>query len=332
VNPIRPVHLKARGAAVADLHAGLLFLIRNQPRISAKDRQSLERGLAAELKTNSYGKWTAHLVSLWQKRLAKRFGLTVNGDVDQATADAFNKLLAELGADIRQSQDKEADGDKERDVLSAECQKLLATLRERCPGALPPEPLKAGTVTPPIEVKTQEAADLIAVAARQAVLEASGAPVPSDPKQLPQTVLWQDGADALLVEVGAIKVNLAAGSVTVAIPVRCDQLPKTRSVVEVELLFGLPDRPTGLLAAAAEPRGALVVVRRWGDALTALAWQAVINSAGGITAAAGRDRDGAPLIPIALTVTATGFAVLAQARHEFDRVRPGQIIGTGGRL
>ena len=117
---------------------------------------------------------------------------------------------------------------------------------------LPPEPLKAGAVTPPIEVKTQEAAGLIAVAARQAVLEAAGAPVPSDPKQLPQTVLWQDGADALLVEVGAIKVNFAAGSVTVATPVRCDQLPEAHGVVEVDLLFGLPDRPTGLLAAAAD--------------------------------------------------------------------------------
>jgi hypothetical protein len=196
---------------------------------------------------------------------------------------------------------------------------------------LPPEPLKAGAVTPPIEVKTQEAAGLIAVAARQAVLEAAGASVPSDPKQLPQSVLWQDGAGALLVEVGAIKVTFAAGSVSVAIPVRCDQLPDTRGVVEVDLLFGLPDRPTGLLAAAAEPRGPAVVVRRWGDALTALAWQAVLNSIGGVTAAAGSDLDGAPLIPAALTATSSGFAVLAQARHEIDRVRRGQIVGTGGR-
>jgi hypothetical protein len=200
-------------------------------------------------------------------------------------------------------------------------------LRQRCPGLLPPEPLKPGAVTAPIEVKTQDAAGLIAVAARQAVLEAAGAPVPSDPKQLPQSVLWQDGADALLVVVGAIKVTFAPGAVTVALPVRCDQLPKTQGVVEVDLLFGLPDRPTGLLAAAAEPRGPAVVVRRWGDALTALAWQAVLNSIGGVTAAAGSDNDGAPLIPAALTATASGVAVLAQARHEIDRVRRGQIVG-----
>jgi hypothetical protein len=86
-----------------------------------------------------------------------------------------------------------------------------------------------------------------------------------------------------------------------------------------------------LLAAAADPRGPLVVVRRWGDALTALAWQAVLNSIGGVTAAAGSDLDGAPLIPAALTASASGFAVLGQARHEIDRVRRGRIVGSGER-
>jgi hypothetical protein len=319
VNPIRPVRRNARSAAVADLHAGLLFLIRNQPGISAKDRRLLQRELARELRARRHGKCTAHLVARWQEQLAARFDLRVTGEVDQATADALNAHLAELGAGIGP--------DTKKDALSQECQKLLATLRERCPGVLPAEPLKAGAVTKPIEVKTQEAAGLIAVAARQAVLEAAGAPVPSDPKQLPQSVLWQDGADALIVEVGTVKVTFAPGAVTVALPVRCDQLPKTRGVIEVDLLFGLPDRPTGLLAAAAEPRGPAVVVRRWSDALTALAWQAVLNSIGGVTAAAGSDQDGHPLIPAALTATASGVAVLAQARHEIDRLRPGKIVG-----
>src|SRR5262245_6075270 len=153
---------------------------------------------------------------------------------------------AAAGKGTRKNKKKERDSDRDSDALSRECQRLLATLRERCPGVLPPEPLKAGAVTAPIQVKTQEAAGLIAVAARQAVLEAAGAPVPSDLRQLPQSVLWQDGANALLVEVGAIKVTFASGGIAVALPVRCDQLPRTRGVVEVDLLFGSPDRPTGL--------------------------------------------------------------------------------------
>lgn len=98
MNPIQPIHLKDQGAAVANLHAGLLFLIRNQVGISDNDRRILEQGLASELREQTFRDWTAHLVSLWQEQLADRFHLIKNGDVDQATADALNKILAELGA------------------------------------------------------------------------------------------------------------------------------------------------------------------------------------------------------------------------------------------
>lgn len=98
MNPIQAVHPRSQGAAVAALHAGLLFLIRNQPGISDSDRRAQEQGLVSELRAQTYEDWTAHLVSLWQKQLAERFQLVVNGDVDQRTADALNKLLSEFGA------------------------------------------------------------------------------------------------------------------------------------------------------------------------------------------------------------------------------------------
>lgn len=98
MNLIHPVHLNDKGAAVADLHAGLLFLVRNQLGVSDNDRRILEAGLTVELRDQVYGKWTAHLVSLWQEQLAGRFQLFVNGDVDPATADALNTIIAELGA------------------------------------------------------------------------------------------------------------------------------------------------------------------------------------------------------------------------------------------
>ena len=98
MTPIQPVHKKDHGAAVAALHAGLLFLVRNQGGLSDNDRRTLEQGLAAELRDQAYGNWTAHLVSLWQEQLADRFQLFVNGNVDPATASALNALIAELGA------------------------------------------------------------------------------------------------------------------------------------------------------------------------------------------------------------------------------------------
>jgi hypothetical protein len=81
MTPIQPVGRNAEGAVVAVLHAGLLFLIRNQPGISDND-------------------WTAQLVSIWQGQLADRFQVGVSGDVDLRTAYAMNTVLAELGAPI----------------------------------------------------------------------------------------------------------------------------------------------------------------------------------------------------------------------------------------
>jgi hypothetical protein len=103
--PIEPVHLHAQGAAVANLQAGLLFLIRNESGISPNDRLVLEQRLTLDLRGQVYGDVTAQLVALFQKQLASRFDLLVNGDVDQATANALNTILAELGATGNQPDD-----------------------------------------------------------------------------------------------------------------------------------------------------------------------------------------------------------------------------------
>lgn len=190
----------------------------------------------------------------------------------------------------------------------------------------PTEPLKPGAVGPSIQIKPNEARTLIAIAARESVLEAAGARIPSDPQQLPSSVLWQEGPAALMVDLALIDVRVGTGLITVSIPVRCDQLPGERGVVDVDFVVGTPDRPTGLLAAATEPRGPRVVIRRWGEALTALAWQSVLSSVGGVAAASGRDRDGALLIPAALTATPGALNILVQARHEMDRLRPGRVV------
>jgi hypothetical protein len=171
-----------------------------------------------------------------------------------------------------------------------------------------------------------DAAALAVLAARQAAAEAAEGRVPADPEQLPSAVVWQAGADALMVELAGIRLRTGEGMVTVAIPVRCDQIPRGRGMVEVDLAVGTRERPAGLLAAASEPRGPGVVVRLWGEALIAFAWQALLDSAGGIAAAAGSDRDGARLIPTAFTASRTEIGITAQARHEMDRLLPGRVV------
>jgi hypothetical protein len=213
-----------------------------------------------------------------------------------------------------------------RQPLDNACATLLEIVRKRCPGLLPAAPLPAGTPLAPLPILPTEAGSLIGVAARQAVLAAAGARIPSDPAMLPATVLWQDGPAALLVEVGAIAVQLDEGLVSIGIPVRCDQLPRGRELVTVEFVVGTPARPAGMLAAASEPRGSRVVVERWGEALLGLAWQALLDAVGGVAGAAGVDEDGAVLVPTALTASANGLALTAQARHGIDRIRPGQVV------
>jgi hypothetical protein len=234
---------------------------------------------------------------------------------------------AELIADLRNIiAGVEKRPTRSRPPLDDACLRLIELVRKRCPGLLPAAPVGAGTALDPLPIRPTEVSGLVSIAARQAVLAAAGGRPASAENQLPATALWQDGPAALLVEVGAIAAQLGDGLVSVAIPVRCDQLLRGREVVTVDLVLGTPERPTGMLAATTEPRGSRLIVERWGEALTALAWQALLDTAGGVAGAAGVDEDGAVLVPTALTASANGLALIAQARHQIDRVRPGQVV------
>lgn len=217
-------------------------------------------------------------------------------------------------------------------ALDDVCTRLLADLRKRCPGLVPDDPLPAGTPGSVVPVAAGEAGQLITTAIAQAVSESAAGRVPAQPPPA-SVVLWRDGIDSLLVQVSGISVKLQPGAVMVIIPVACDQLasddgsPGGAGTVVVEIHVGMPGRPTGLLAAApARPDGPDVVVERWGAALIALAWRGLLDAAGGVAAAAGKDTDGAPLVPVALVASADGLAVLPQARQSFDRILPGKVI------
>jgi hypothetical protein len=105
MKPITPVHMGNTGAAVFNLHHGLLFLIMNQPGISNNDRRQLQQQLAPDVQTDTFGLATERIVRIWQEQLNSNANLpqnlqnlVVNGDVDQKTAAALNWLLGELGA------------------------------------------------------------------------------------------------------------------------------------------------------------------------------------------------------------------------------------------
>ena len=199
------------------------------------------------------------------------------------------------------------------------CAALLKELRARCPGLVPADPLPPGGVGAVIPVTPAALGPLVVTAAGQAL------PGAQTGGTAPDAVLWQQGVDALLVQITAITTTVGDGWVTVTIPVACDQIQgpagSPSQPVTVTFVMGTADRPTGLFAAApSRPDGPPVVAERWADALTALAWRALLDTVAGIAAAAGRDTDGSPLIPVAVAATDKGLLVQTQARHPFDRI------------
>ena len=199
------------------------------------------------------------------------------------------------------------------------CAALLKELRAKCPGLIPADPLPPGGVGAVIPVTPAALGPLVVAAAGQAL------PSAQTGGTAPDAVLWQQGVDALLVHITTITTAVGDGWVTVTIPVTCDQIQDPAGApsqpVTVTFVVGTADRPAGLFAAApSRPDGPAVVAERWADALTALAWRALLDTVAGIAAAAGRDTDGSPLIPVAVAATDKGLLVQTQARHPFDRV------------
>jgi hypothetical protein len=205
------------------------------------------------------------------------------------------------------------------------CAELLKELRARCPGLVPADPLPPGGVGAEVPVTPEALGPLVAAAAGQALPGAKAGGT------APDAVLWQQGVDALLVQITAITTAVGDGWVTVTIPVTCDQIQgpagSPSQPVTVTFVVGTADRPAGLFAAtSSRPDGPPVVAERWADALTALAWRALLDTVAGIAAAAGRDTDGSPLIPVAVAATGKGLLVQTQARHPFDRIPAGRAV------
>ncbi len=131
-------------------------------------------------------------------------------------------------------------------------------------------------------------------------------------------VVWVRGDDALLVRTRDVRLVPRDGLVLVAIPVYTDQTGE----IEVVVTFatGRPRAGLGLIMATEPvPRGDPRVVERWGDELTAAAWETLLSVVTAVAAEAGVDEDHQPLIPAALVAGDAGLVVTPQARHEFDR-------------
>jgi hypothetical protein len=187
------------------------------------------------------------------------------------------------------------------------CRVLLELERRICPDRpQAPERLPPGTAARPVEVEDGRFERLVRAAAA--------------PDENPARVVWYEADAEVVVHLDRTRVRAIDGLVLVALTLECDQT----GVAEVVVPFavGTDKRPAGLVAASeAKPRGPQVLVDRWGEAIVATAWRAVVDAATTIARDRGSDLDGAPLRAGALVARGGRIAVVPQARHSFERAR-----------
>lgn len=211
-------------------------------------------------------------------------------------------------------------------ALRRACRAHVEYLRDHRLCDLPSAPLEPGVAAPALPVDAREAAELVSLAARQAAVAGGGGIFGDDlgrDEGLPRAVVWTAGPHELLVLLDELSVRTGDGVVSVFVDVACDELRAAtrspRAHIQIDFVVGTEQRPTGMLAVATPPQGPHLVVDRWGAALVAFAWQALLDSAAALTASAGRDTDGAGLLPTSWTASPQGIAVGPRARHEIDR-------------
>jgi hypothetical protein len=191
--------------------------------------------------------------------------------------------------------------------LDERCRELFARLREECPelGREVPPPGEVAAVLP---LDPRSLRQLLVAAAAPGGTTAAG--------REPQSVVWTDGDSQLLVDVAHLDVEMGDGLVTVVIPVSCDQTQEVK--ITVAFAVGRADRPAGLLTTTHDrPGGPALIVDRWGEALIAFAWSALLAATLGLSGASGVDADGDPLVTAGITASANGLEIHTMAKPPF---------------
>ena len=192
----------------------------------------------------------------------------------------------------------------------ARCRKLLAEVRRLCPELMPGPPLPPGKLAPPASLDADTLQELVPLAVGAA----------EEPR-----VVWQAAGSEALADLGATRVVTREGLVLVNLVLETEQTGRTDVVVPFAV--GTAERPAGMVAMTEpKPRGPAVLVDRWGEAIVAAAWQALLDIADAAARAAGRDVTGRALRAGALLAGEEGLQVVPQAEHPpLEPTGPGPV-------
>ncbi len=166
------------------------------------------------------------------------------------------------------------------------------------------EEVPAAAVAPPVLVQAKGLDDLLRAAIGAAT---------------EQRVVWRDGDSEVLVHLDETRTKTLDGLVLVGVTLESDET----GVQEITVPFGVGSASVtaGLLGVTeTEPRGHPLLVERWGEAVIATAWKALLDVGQAVAAGAGTDEDGADLVPGAIVAKPEGLEIIPQARHVFEKV------------
>ncbi len=140
------------------------------------------------------------------------------------------------------------------------------------------------------------------------------------PVEAPPRVVWHQGGSELYVDLSRTSLNCKVGLVTIGLTVSCDQLDRP-TVIPVPIAVGTADQPTGLVMSSFSALdGPGIVVSQWTDALTAFAWETLVELARRLCADLGRDKAGHALVPGAIGSGSQVLLVQPMARFNLSRL------------
>jgi hypothetical protein len=144
------------------------------------------------------------------------------------------------------------------------------------------------------------------------------ADVPADSSPI---VVWEQDGSELWVDISTTSLTCIPGVIRVSVKVGCDQL-KEPAVITVPFGVGTPEAPTGLvMSSLSRLDGPEVVTGRWTAALTAFAWEAILELARRTCAELGKDAAGLPLIPGSIAAGSQTLVLQPMARNDLSGLR-----------
>lgn len=171
--------------------------------------------------------------------------------------------------------------------------------------------LGPGTVTGAVEVPRSDAEKIL----RSVVRRVADLPRNSSPE-----VVWTLGQHELLVHTDQIRLALFSGVAVITNTFSCEQVDG-RVTVPVPLGLGTRKVPAGLIMTSfTDLDGPSVITKVWTDAITAFAWECLMELCRTIAAEVGDDSRGRALIPGAVTAAPGLLIIEPLARHTGSKV------------